>query len=146
MKGNASLRNHKCTKLVSSPSGSESATEKLKDCFQQPKSPKYSEIFAKIAAWLFMQNPGDLPSAPKESSDSQTLHSVSEEGEMEIAILMISVNIKMYLSLDSANPLQTIYLKDTCIHKFKYIFIQVKMLLQNCLLQQTIRNNLNVSF
>lgn len=70
-----------------------------------------------------MQNPGDLPSAPKESSDSQTLHSVSEEGEMEIAILMISVNIKMYLSLDSANPLQTIYLKDTCIHKFKYIFI-----------------------
>lgn len=83
----------------------------------------YSEIVAKIAPWLLVQNPGDPPIVPKESVDYQTLHSVSQEGEIETVILAVSINIEMYLSLDSANPLQEIYLRDMLIHKVKYIFI-----------------------
>lgn len=85
----------------------------------------YSEISAKITPWLLVQNPGDSPVAPKESADCQTLRSVSEEGEMETAILTVSINSEMYLSLDSANPLQEIYLKDMLIHKVKYIFLYI---------------------
>ena len=57
-----------------------------------PESPTYSEIFAKIAPWLFMQNPGDPPIAPEELVDRLYTH-LSEEEEIEIAILTVSIDI-----------------------------------------------------